>query len=205
VCVFTGKKEFGFYREGDFRKKGDVLCGTSGVRRFSCIPWMGEIEIAAEMPTNPPPSPPIYLPFSAVEAPLQQEASCFVTSFGMMWWLQPFAPVTEAGWNETLRCVGPITPNKYSEIVDYVLPSGVQDVLIPFAVEKISPVVMLTGPMIINVIDDPSDLLVGLSFTLTNISTSSLSIQMNAILPSGSGPDPSLSNYRWRSLVTVVG
>lgn len=152
----------------------------------------------------PPPYPPIYLPFSAVAGPLQQNASQFVTSVGSEWAWYPFAPIVDAGWNEALHAVMPVVNNAYHELLDYQMPAGEQDMVIPFCVEKVSPFLLLSGPMIVNVVDvNP---LTGLSFTVTNISTSLLTIQLNALLPAAAAPaGPLLSNYHFRALVTVVG
>lgn len=115
-----------------------------------------------------------------------------------------------------LHAVLPIMASPYFELIDYEMPAGVQDMIIPFSVEKVSPVIMLSGPMIINVVD--MNPLTGLSFTVTNISTSLLAIQLNALLPAKdevTGPLPGggsvedgssdVSNYRFRALATVVG
>jgi hypothetical protein len=83
----------------------------------------------------------------------------------------------------------------WGELIDYAMPMGVQDMVIPFAVEKVSPVLLLSGPMIVNFVD--GNPLTGLSFTVLNISTSLLVIQLNALLDS--------PNYRFKSLITVVG
>jgi hypothetical protein len=74
------------------------------------------------------------------------------------------------------------------------MPAGVQDMIIPFQVEKVSPALLLSGPMIVNVVD--AEPLTGLSFTVTNLSTSLLAIQLNALLDS--------ANYVFNALVTVV-
>jgi len=79
--------------------------------------------------------------------------------------------------------------------LDYALPQGIQDVLIPFAVEKISPVLLLNGPQIINLVDSAP--FANVSFCVTNMATSSLCIQLNCLLDSG--------NYRFQALVTVMG
>ena len=147
------------------------------------------------MANNLPACQPIYLPFSAVQPPLTQNPSQFVTSSGYAWAYQPFAPVVDAGWNEALHAVMPVVPSAYSEIINYMMPANVQDMIIPFQVEKVSPVLLLSGPMIVNVIDATP--LTGLGFTVTNISTSLLAIQLNALLDTG--------NYMFRALVTVVG
>jgi hypothetical protein len=141
------------------------------------------------------PQQPIYLPFSAVEAPLQQNASYFVSSTGYWWDWYPFAPNVEPGWNDTLRPVPSFEASPYGELIDYGMPQGVADMIIPFSVEKISPVLLLSGPMIVNVVDDNP--LTGLSFTVTNISTSLLVIKLNALLDTG--------NYRFKGFVRVVG
>jgi hypothetical protein len=75
------------------------------------------------------------------------------------------------------------------------MPAGVQDMIIPFAVEKVSPAILLSGPMIINTVD--ASPLTGLSFTVLNISTSLLVIQLNALLDS--------PNYIFQALARVVG
>jgi hypothetical protein len=149
----------------------------------------------AGLPPSPYGSPPIYLPFSAVEAPLQQSPSAFVTSTGYAWSWYPFAPITDAGWNQWLRPVILPQPSPYAELIDYAMPQGVQDMIIPFAVEKISPVILLSGPMIVNVVD--ASPLTGLSFTVTNLSTALMAIQLDALLDS--------ANYRFKGFVQVVG
>lgn len=155
-------------------------------------------------PAYPPPYPPIYLPFSAVAGPLQQSPSAFVSSVGSEWAWYPFAPVVDAGWNEALHAVMPVCNNAYHEIINYFLPANVQDMVIPFAVEKVSPFLLLSGPMIGNSID-PNPL-TGLSFTVTNLSTSLMEIQLNAKLPAAAPPrGPLFSNYGFRALITVVG
>jgi hypothetical protein len=107
----------------------------------------------------------------------------------------PFAPVTEAGWCQVLKPVLPIPATMYGELINYTMPEGVQDMIIPFAVEKVSPVLLLSGPMITNFVD--ASPLTGLSFTVVNMSTSLLVIQLNALLDS--------PNYRFMALVQVVG
>ena len=160
----------------------------------------------AALPPSPYGSPPIYMPFSAVAGPLQQNASQFVTSAGFCWAWYPFAPIVDAGWNEALHAVLPVTNNAYHELINYAMPTNTQDMIIPFSVEKVSPVLLLSGPMIVNTVD--ANPLSGLSFTVTNISTSLLAIQLDALLPP---PDPpadqssAVSNYRFMALVTVVG
>ena len=147
------------------------------------------------LPTNPYGSPPIYLPFSEVASPLTQSPSLFSVNAGMYWrnWY-PFAPVTCPGWNEGLHPVCPITATPYGELIDYAMPMGVQDMIIPFAVEKVSPGLLLSGPMISNFVDvNP---LCGLAFTVLNISTSLLVIQLNALMES--------PNYVFSALVSGV-
>lgn len=146
------------------------------------------------LPRNPYGSPPIYLPFSAVNAPLQQIPSGFEATYGCAGYRKPFAPVVDAGWNEALHGVIPVSADPYHELLDYPLPQGIQDVIIPFQVAKVSPVLIISGPMIVNMVD-PSPL-TGLSFTVTNISTALLAVQLNALLDS--------RNYRFTGLVTVV-
>jgi hypothetical protein len=114
----------------------------------------------------------------------------------------------DAGWNQALHAVLPVTSNPYHELISYQMPSGIQDMVIPFAVEKVSPVLLLSGPMIVNVVDEEP--LTGLGFTVLNISTSLLVIQLNALLPpldaETNPPGASaLSNYVFKALVTVVG
>lgn len=113
----------------------------------------------------------------------------------------PFAPVTEAGWLNLVACC-PVVPDMFQELINYVMPSGVQDMIIPFAVAKISPVILLSGPMILNSVDAAP--LSGLSFTVMNLSTSLMAIQLNAILPEGAVVGSGLSNYVFRGLVMVV-
>jgi hypothetical protein len=135
------------------------------------------------------------LPFSAVAQPLQQQPSGFISTAGFCWGWQPFAPVVDAGWNQALHAVLPVTADPYHELINYAMPVGVADMVIPLAVEKVSPVLLLSGPMISNFVD--ASPLTGLSFTVINMSTSLLVIQLNALLDS--------SNYRFQALVTVVG
>lgn len=158
---------------------------------------------ARTLPPSPYGSPPIYLPFSAVDPPMRQVPSLFVTSAGYSWGWYPFAPVVDAGWNEALHAVLPIQPTPYNELIDFVLPPLTQDIIIPFCVEKVSPVLLLSGPMILNTVD--ADPLTGLSFTVMNLSTSLMAIQLNAFLPEKVPPVSGQSNYRFRALVTVVG
>ena len=156
------------------------------------------------LPPSPYGSPPIYLPFSAVTAPLQQTPSQFTSSQSYAWMWIPFAPVTDAGWNEALHAVLPVVNDPYHELLNYPLPANQPNVIIPFAVPKQSPVLLLSGPMIVNTVDAAP--LTGLSFTVTNISTSLLGIVLNANLPAGTGSaGPSVSNYTFQGLVTVVG
>lgn len=164
------------------------------------------------LPPSPYGSPPIYLPFSAVQAPLTQSPSGFSEVppiyglAGAGWRGAPFAPVTTPG--APFQLVTSAVPSMWAELVDQALPANTQDIIISFAIEKISPNLALTGPMIINVVDlDP---LTGLSFTVMNISTALLAIQLNALLPDkGSFQTPPVvtgtTNYRFRSYVTVVG
>lgn len=146
------------------------------------------------LPRNPYGSPPIYLPFSAVEAPLLQNPSGFEQTYGCTGYRKPFSPVVDAGWNEALHGVIPVSADPYHELLNYPLPEGIQDVIIPFVVPKVSPVIVLSGPMIVNMVDLRP--LTGLSFTVTHISTALLALQMNALLDS--------RNYRFTGLVTVV-
>jgi hypothetical protein len=160
------------------------------------------------LPPSPYGSPPVYLPFSAVQAPLEQNPSLFSSSAGFCWSWFPFAPVVDAGWNQALHAVVPVVPSPYSEIINFQMPPNVQDMIIPFGVEKVSPVILLSGPMIINVVD--ASPLTGLGFTVLNVSTSLLVIQLNALLPvpelPSHGPEGNpLSNYWFRALATVVG
>ena len=113
----------------------------------------------------------------------------------------PFAPVTDAGWNEALHAVLPVVNDPYHELLNYPLPANQPNVIIPFQVAKQSPVLLLSGPMIVNAID--TNPLTGLAFTVTNISTSLLGIVLNANLPVGANPPA--SNYSFQGLVTVVG
>jgi hypothetical protein len=105
--------------------------------------------------------------------------------------------------------VTPLQPTPYYELINYQMPSGIQDMIIPFLVEKVSPVILLSGPMIINVVDETP--LTGLGFTVTNISTSLLAIQLNALLPAAAQlteeelTTSNLSNYWFRALATVQG
>jgi hypothetical protein len=155
----------------------------------------------------------VYLPFSAVAAPLQQNPSLFSSSTGFCWSWYPFAPVVDAGWNQALHAVVPITASPYSELINFQMPPNEQDMIIPFSVEKVSPVILLSGPMILNTVDENP--LTGLSFTVLNVSTSLLVIQLNALLPeqdAGPPPEPPppqpfppVSNYWFRALATVVG
>jgi hypothetical protein len=109
--------------------------------------------------------------------------------------------VVDAGWNDALHAVLPVEATPYHELIDYAMPSMMQDMVIPFRVEKVSPVLLLSGPMILNVVDPTP--LTGLSFTVTNLSTSLMGIQLNALLPVV--PASSTSNYRFRGLISVVG
>jgi len=145
--------------------------------------------------TQTPPCTPIYLPFSAVQSPLTQFPSEFVNSggYGRYWF--PFARVAEAGWNEALHPVITLQPSKWSEAIDWPLKAGVQDQIVPFAVEKISPVILLNGAMIVNEVDPLP--YANVSFIVTNLSTSLLAIQLNCLLDSG--------NYRFQALAMVIG
>lgn len=172
---------------------------------------MEQAKPKSALPPSPYGSPPIYLPFSAVEGPLTQNPMQFVyvTSKGYQWCWYPFAPVVDAGWNQVLQAVTPLQPTPYYELINYQMPSGIQDMIIPFLVEKVSPVILLSGPMIINVVDETP--LTGLGFTVTNISTSLLAIQLNALLPAAAQlteeelTTSNLSNYWFRALATVQG
>jgi len=82
----------------------------------------------------------------------------------------------------------------WAEYLDYALPAGIQDVIIPFAVEKISPALLLMGAMIINLVD--ASPLSGVAFIVEHMSTSLIAIQLNCLLDSG--------NYRFQALVTVA-
>jgi hypothetical protein len=137
---------------------------------------------------------PVYLPFSGVKAPLSTKASPYTAGqpFAREW--VPFAPVADAGWNDTLRPVIPITPSPYQEVISFALPANQQDVLVPFTVEKVSPALLLTGPMIVNTVD--SDPLSGIGFVITNLSTGLLTLQLNCLLPT--------TNYIFQALVSVV-
>lgn len=147
------------------------------------------------LPPNPYGSPPIYLPFSSVERPLLQTPSLFTTSCGFRLFWQPFAPVTDEGWNEALHAVLPVVPDPWHELIDYKLPAGELNIIIPFLVEKVSPVILITGPMIVNTVD--TDPLAGVTFVIVNISTSLLAIKLNMVLDTG--------NYHLMTLATVVG
>jgi hypothetical protein len=137
---------------------------------------------------------PIYLPFSSVVQPLTQAPSQFSGGQSVTWGWQPFAPVVDAGWNEALWAVIPVTNDAYHELVNFALPSGANSAVIPFAVEKVSPALLLSGPMIVNTVD--ANPLSNLTFTVTNISTSLLAISLSSNLDSG--------NYKFQGLVTVV-
>lgn len=136
-----------------------------------------------------------YLPFSAVVPPLEQTATNLIAAENWFWALTPFAPVTDAGWNDVLQAVLPVTADPYHELLNVKLPINQPAVSIPFKVEKVSPVLLLTGPMIVNIVD--SSPLTGLSFTVTNLSTSLINILLNMNLPT--------ANYTFQALVTVVG
>lgn len=168
---------------------------------------MKQMSGKAGLPPSPYGSPPIYLPFSAVDIPLQQNPSQFISSAGHWWLWYPFAPVCEPGWNAALQAVPPIQASPYRELIDYQMPVGEQDMIIPFEVEKVSPVILLSGPMIANFLD--ANPLTGLAFTVLNMSTSLLVIQLNALLPAGdpatTTPESPLSNYRFKAMATVVG
>jgi len=85
------------------------------------------------------------------------------------------------------------------------MPANQQDMVIVFAVEKVSPVILLSGPMIMNVVD--RDPLTGLAFTVTNLSTALVAIQLNALLPAAVPPSSpaGLSNYYFKAFAQVVG
>ena len=138
---------------------------------------------------------PVYLPFSAVATPLAQTAAPFTSSSTYSWSWYPFAPVVDAGWNEALWAVIPVVNDAYHELLNFPLPVGQANVVIPFQFEKVSPVLLLSGPMIVNTVDNNP--LSNLSFTITNISTSLLAVSLSANVDS--------ANYLFQGLVTVVG
>lgn len=179
--------------------------GKKGCKAKELVREEGAVNTARDLPASPYGSPPIYLPFSAVDAPLQQNPSAFATSTGLAWAWYPFAPITEAGWNQWLEPVIAPQPSPYCELINYRMPSHTQDIIIPFLVEKVSPVILLSGPMIVNVVD--ASPLTGLSFTVFNISTALIAIQLNALLPDpDTGPVAGgLSNYYFRAFAQVAG
>lgn len=138
---------------------------------------------------------PVYLPFSGVAAPLSQNPSQFTSTTGYSWGPYPFAPVVDAGWNEALWAVIPVTNDAYHELVNYAIPNGANAAVVPFQFTKVSPVLLLSGPMIVNSVD--TNPLSNLTFTVTNISTSLLAISLSANVDS--------ANYLFQGLVTVVG
>jgi hypothetical protein len=137
----------------------------------------------------------VYLPFTSVASPLGMVPSLFTV--GQHFWRGrvPYSPITDAGgWNETLRSVIPVRSNPYDELVEYRLPENRQEILIPFKVEKVSPALILAGPMIFNVVDEEP--FANVNFMVTNLSTSLMTLQLNCLLDS--------ENYWFRSLVSVV-
>jgi hypothetical protein len=107
----------------------------------------------------------------------------------------PYGPITDAGgWNETLRSVIPVRSTPWDEVIEYRLPEKRQEILIPFKVEKVSPALLLSGPMIFNFLDESP--FANVNFMVTNLSTSLMALQLNCLLDS--------ENYWFRALVSVV-